>query len=83
MTIRTFYQNTKELNESWKSSRLENISVIVEEKLGNEKPIPRGLVIKLTLYGELSSKQIERIEHASSNCPVKQVILGGRDTNSI
>ena len=77
MTIRTFYENTKQLNpfSEWASSELTNISVELNEVLNEpNKHVPDGIEMQIKLTGKLSQNQKDRLLKAASNCPVKKML---------
>lgn len=84
MTIRTFYENSKNIkNSSWDNTELINISIVLNEIKGNHAHLPDGLDIVISLVGCISDIQKKRLLRASENCPVKKIISGGLLMNTV
>ena len=75
MTIRTFFENSKAIsNSTWANATLSSVSVLVTEVKGDHPHVPIGLNIVISLTGDLSSVQQQRLLRAASNCPVKMML---------
>ena len=75
MTIRTFFENSKAIsNSTWANATLSSVSVLVTEVKGDHPHVPQGLNIVITLLGDLTSVQQQRLLRAATNCPVKMML---------
>ena len=76
MTIRTFYENSR-ANTSQKWGELRRIAVVLHEVPSDDHPhVPRGIDLQVSLDGDLTQAQMDRLLRAASNCPVKQMLSG-------
>ena len=75
MTIRTFFENSKAITTStWANATLSSVSVLVTEVKGDHPHVPQGLNLAISLTGDLTSIQQQRLLRAATNCPVKMML---------
>lgn len=68
---------------SWAQSNLINISVMLDEIKGKHAHVPEGINIFVDFEGDLDESQKERLLRAANNCPVKQMMSGGLNINTV
>ena len=81
MTIRTFFENSIS-NSGWNEASLDRVTVLLTEEMGDHAHVPRGLRLDITLDGNLTEAQRQRLIRAASNCPVKKMMSGGLEIST-